>query len=95
MYFYKWRKSHFSEMKRIESGIANDVFTYATESFVIVVTVGYFERADSQYAVINVYTLAKNDELTHIQLFYLDANNIFPITLDDGFYYYTVSSSGM
>ncbi|KAJ6641891.1 hypothetical protein Bhyg_06836 [Pseudolycoriella hygida] len=95
MYIYKWRKSHFSRLERVETGIANDFFTYTTSTFVIVVTVGYFESTESHYTVINVYTLAKDDELSNIQLFYLDAQKVFPITLDDGFYFYSVSRSGL
>lgn len=94
MYLYKWRKSHFTRLEKESTKIVNDLFAYITEKFAIVVTVGYFESRESHHTVLNVYTLGEDDDLKHIQLMYLDAANIFPITLNDGFYFYSQSHSG-
>lgn len=94
MYVYKWRKSHFTRLEKESTQIVNDLFVYTTDEFAIVVTVGYVESRESHHAVLNVYTLTEDDDLKHIQLVYLDAANIFPITLNDGFYFYSLSHSG-
>lgn len=101
MYIYKWRKSHFTRLEKVATQTVNDLFVYVkktteiTETFAIVVTVGYFQSKESHHTVLNVYTLTDDDELKHIQLSYLDAANIFPVTINDDFYFYSLSHAGM
>lgn len=94
MYFYKWRKSHFTRLETVSTEIANNLFAYTAETFAIVVTVTYSSTSLDR-TVLNVYILTKGDELKLVQKFYLDALNVFPITMNDGFYFYSVSKSGM
>lgn len=94
MYMYKWRKSHFTRLEKVSTQTVNDLVVYTTETMAIVVTIGYFKSSESHHAVLNVYTFT-DDEIKHVQLAYLDAANIFPITLNDGFYFYSVSYTGV
>ncbi|XP_037045485.1 uncharacterized protein LOC119080959 isoform X2 [Bradysia coprophila] len=93
LYLYKWRKSHFTRLETLSTDNANDIIAYTAESFAIVVTVSYFPNA-SQRTLLNVYILTDRDELRHIQMFYINAAIIFPITLVNRFYFYSVSRSG-
>lgn len=94
MYLYKWRKSHFTRLEMLSTDNANDMFTYAAKTYAIVVTVTYFQSA-SRRTLLNVYILSDDEELRHIQMFYVNAVSIFPVTLDNRFYFYSVSRSGM
>lgn len=95
MYFYKWRKSHFTRLDLIQIGTVNDLFVYTTDNVAIVVTVEYVENTVPHHTVLNVYTLADDEKVKHIQLSYLDAATIFPVTFNNGFYFYVSSHSGI
>lgn len=94
MYLYKWRHSHFTLLETLSTDNANDIFTYTAESFAVVVTVSY-ATSNSHRTLLNVYILTGGNELRHVQTFYINAVKVFPITLDNGFYFYSVSHSGM
>lgn len=101
MYIYKWRKSHFTRLEKVSTDTVNDLFVFVkertetTETFAIIVTIGYFQTRESHHTMFNVYTLTDDDDLKHIQFSYLDAANIFPIALNGGFHFFSVSHSGM
>lgn len=94
MYFYKWRKSHFTRLEMTQIGTINDLFVYTTDNVAIIVTVEYVENTVPHHTVLNVYTLADDERVKHIQLSYLDATTIFPVTFNNEFYFYSLSHSG-